>query len=165
MLSRAHANWAAPAYIAGIVLAVEFGLRWRSALAAAGGAACHAIAGIVICATLVLVPALTMPNGRIVDLGGRFRGWGELGRGVAAALRHEPGMTLLGEQRSLLARLSYYARPVSRVVEWNPGSVVDDQFKLTARLAPGDAGPFLLVATESSPAASTVSWWSNRASP
>jgi hypothetical protein len=40
---------------------------------------------------------------------------------------------------------------VPRLVEWNPEAIVDDQFKLTARLEPDAAGPFLLVATTPSP--------------
>ena len=53
----------------------------------------------------------------------------------------------------LLAYLVYYARPVPGVIEWTYGSVVDDQFRLSARLEPGAPGPFLLVASNPTPAA------------
>ena len=152
-LSRAHPNWAAPAYVAGTILAVEAGLRWRWRWLLPAALSGNALAGAAICAALVLVPALPLPQGRTVELGARFSGWRELGRDVAAALGAEPGMTLLVERRSLLALLSYYARPAPRLLEWNPGAVVADQFTLNASLEPGAAGPFLLVATEPSPEA------------
>jgi hypothetical protein len=152
-LSRAHANWAAPAYVAGTILAVEAGLRWRWRWLLPAALVGNALAGVAICAALLLVPALPLPKGRTVELGARFGGWRELGRDVAAALGAEPGMTLLVEWRPLLALLSYYARPVPRLLEWNPGAVVTDQFTLSASLEPGAAGPFLLVATEPSPEA------------
>jgi 4-amino-4-deoxy-L-arabinose transferase-like glycosyltransferase len=152
-LSRAHANWAAPAYVAGTILAVEAGLRWRWRWLLPAALVGNALAGVAICAALLLVPALPLPKGRTVELGARFGGWRELGRDVAAALGAEPGMTLLVERRPLLALLSYYARPVPSLLEWNPGAVVTDQFTLSASLEPGAAGPFLLVATEPSPEA------------
>ena len=155
VLSRAHANWAAPAFASGIILAVETGFRlrrgWRWLLPAA--IAGHAAIGAVLCAALVLVPTFSLPGGRIVEVGARFSGWAELGRTVAAALRSEPGTTLLGEQRSLLAYLTYYARPVPGVIEWTYVGVIDDQFKLSAHLDPGAPGPFLLVASNPTPAA------------
>lgn len=152
-LSRAHANWAAPAFVAGTVLAVAYGLqlRWRWLLPTA--LVGHAATGALICAGLVLVPVLPLPNGRSVEIGARFAGWAELGQVVATALGSAPGMTLLADRRPLLALLTYYARPVPRVAEWNPGAVVDDQFKLGATLEPGAAGPFLLVATAPAPPA------------
>ena len=99
------------------------------------------------------MPVLPLPNGRSVEIGARFAGWAELGQVVATALGSAPGMTLLADRRPLLALLTYYARPVPRVVEWNPGAVADDQFKLEATLEPGAEGPFLLVATAPTPPA------------
>ena len=152
-LSRAHPNWAAPAYVAGTVLAVEAGLHWRWRWLLPAAVCGNALAGAAICAALLLVPVLPLPNGRTVELGARFRGWHELGRDVAGALAATPGMTLLADRRPLLARLSYYARPVPRLLEWNPGGGAADQFTLSASLEPGAAGPFLLVATDPSPEA------------
>ena len=40
-----------------------------------------------------------------------------------------------------------------RLLESNPADIVADQFTLSARLEPGAAGPFLLVATDPSPPA------------
>jgi len=152
-VSRAHPNWAAPAYVAGTVLAVEAGLRWRWRWLLPVALIGNALTGAAICAALLLMPALLLPEGRTVELRARFSGWETLGHHVAAALAAEPGMTLLVEKRPLLALLSYYARPVPRLLESNPADIVADQFTLSARLEPGAAGPFLLVATDPSPPA------------
>lgn len=153
VLSRAHANWAAPAFVAAVVLAVEVGLRirWRWWLPTA--VTFHAAIAVIICAALAAVPVLTLPSGKLVEIGSRFRGWSELGDKVAAALRENPGSVLLGDQRPLLAYLAYYARPTpDGVVEWNPpGGAIDDQFKLTTRLDADMRGPFVFLATYPSP--------------
>ena len=131
LLSRAQPNWAAPAYVSAVVLVVAWALAggWRrflslsialnlaAAIALFGGVDALAAAGIA-------VPAKYDPLHRL-------RGWRALGESVSAALAAHPGLTLLADDRELLAALIYYLRPHPfGAVEWNVIPGITDQWRL-----------------------------------
>ena len=131
LLSRAEPNWAAPAYVSAIVLVVAWALgrgwrRWVLASIALNLAAAVALFGTTdaLAAIGVAVPAKYDPLHRL-------RGWRELGQSVAAILAAHPGLTLLADDRELLAALIYYVRPHPfGAVEWNPIPGITDQWRL-----------------------------------
>ncbi len=76
----------------------------------------------------------------------RLRGWRELGGEVAAILRAHPGLTLLADDRELLASLIYYVRPHPfGAVEWNPVPGVTDQWRLENNIGTHRGEDFLAV--------------------
>src|SRR5207253_5134297 len=76
----------------------------------------------------------------------RLRGWRELGREVAAPLAAHPGVTLLADDRELLAALIYYVRPHPfDAVEWNPIPGITDQWRLMNNIADHPGEDFLAV--------------------
>ncbi len=146
MLSRAEPNWAAPAYVSAIVLVVAWAIargwrRWVGVSVAFNLAAAVALFGSAdaLAAMGVAVPAKYDPLHRL-------RGWRELGQGVGALLAAHPGLTLLADDRELLAALIYYVRPHPfGAVEWNPIPGVTDQWRLMNNIGKHRGEDFLAV--------------------
>ncbi len=146
LLSRAEPNWAAPAYVSAIVLVVASALEqgWRRwvgvsvALNLAGAVALFGTAD-ALAAIGVAVPAKYDPLHRL-------RGWRELGQSVGNLLATHPGLTLLADDRELLAALIYYVRPHPLgAVEWNPVPGVTDQWRLMNNIGTHRGEDFLAV--------------------
>lgn len=137
-VSRANANWSAPAYVAGTVLAAAFMARCWPRLLVAAVALNVAIAG----AMYNLDPAraaLGLADTARFDPMKRVRGWDGVGERVSAVLAAHPGARLMGDQRKVLATLIYYVRPHPfDAVKWNPEGDIDDHFDQTTRLEPGE---------------------------
>ncbi len=146
LLSRAHANWAAPTYVAATVLVVAWALQrgWRRLLAVS--IALHlAAVGLLFTGREALaafgfaVPAQYDPLRRV-------RGWRELGAEVGKELAAHPGLTLFADDRELLAALIYYIRPHPLdAVKWKVTSRIQDQWDLTNGLGKRLGESFLLV--------------------
>ncbi len=146
LLSRAQPNWAAPAYVSGIVLVVAWALgrswrRWVGVSVALNLAATVMLFGTTdaLAAIGVAVPARYDPLHRL-------RGWRELGQSVGAILATQPGLTLLADDRELLAALIYYVRPHPfGAVEWNPIPGITDQWRLMNNIGNHRGEDFLAV--------------------
>jgi hypothetical protein len=146
LLSRAHANWAAPTYVAATVLVVAWALQrgWRRLIAVS--IALHLTAvGLLLTGREALatfgldVPAQYDPLRRV-------RGWRELGAEVGKELAAHPGLTLFADDRELLAALIYYIRPHPlNAVKWKVTSRVQDQWDLMNGLGKRLGESFLLV--------------------
>jgi 4-amino-4-deoxy-L-arabinose transferase-like glycosyltransferase len=146
LLSRAQPNWAAPAYVSGIVLVVAWMLergwrRWVAASVALNLLLAAAAFGMAdaLAAAGIMVPARYDPLHRL-------RGWRELGDSVAALLQSHPDLTLLADDRELLAALIYYVRPHPLgAVEWNPIPGITDHWRLTNNIGRHRGKDFLAV--------------------
>jgi 4-amino-4-deoxy-L-arabinose transferase-like glycosyltransferase len=146
LMSHAEPNWAAPAYVAASVLVVAWALRrfwrgWVTAAIALNLAAAVALFGMTdaLAAAGVAVPARYDPLHRL-------RGWRGLGERVATLLAAHPGLTLLADDRELLAALTYYVRPHPfDAVEWNPVPGVTDQWRLVNNIGNHRGEDFLAV--------------------
>jgi 4-amino-4-deoxy-L-arabinose transferase-like glycosyltransferase len=146
LLSRAQPNWAAPAYVSAIVLVAGWARgHGRRRLVAASVALNLAAAVIVFGAVDALAMAgVTVPAK--YDPLHRLRGWRELGQAVAALSAAHPGLTLLADDRELLAALIYYVRPHPfGAVEWNPIPGITDQFRLVNNISNHQGEDFLAV--------------------
>lgn len=150
-LSRANANWTAPAYVAGVVLASAVLARRPAWLAAS--LALHLLAAGGLYNLDRLRAGLGLPDSARFDPEKRIKGWDEIGRRVSALLAAHPGARLLADERKVLATLVYYVRPHPfDAVKWNPGGAVRDHFDQTTRLEPGP-GPWLYVTERVEPPA------------
>jgi hypothetical protein len=62
----------------------------------------------------------------------RLRGWARLGTSVSAVLRENPDVTVVSDNREVLAALSYYIAPRPYpVLKWNPSGAIHDQFDIS----------------------------------
>ena len=147
-ISRAHANWAAPAYVAGAVLVIATMIRdaewgWLKASFA------------VNIALLVLIAAGTTTAGRMPspvkpDPFARTLGWHDLAIATHAELAKardagRPFAAVLSDDRSMTAELLYYMRgEPTPVLAWRMGAP-HDHFELTRPFTAATTGPVLLV--------------------
>lgn len=148
-LSRAHANWAAPAYVSASVLVVAFALGrgWRALVGFS--VALHLAAAALIFAGPPALAALGRPLPARWDPLHRLRGWRTLGREVGAVLAAHPGWRLLADDRESLAALVYYVRPHPfDAVHWNPERAVKNQWDLTNDLTRYPGGDFIVVSAD-----------------
>ncbi len=154
-ISRAHANWAAPAYVAASILVVVWIMRVpRAFWIVPASVAAHTLLGLALC-TMILSPAL------VHALGGdnafkQVRGWEEMGAAVAemrsSGYQDKSYTAVLTDDRFIHTELLYYARPHQQpLVIWNDKASAQNHFELTAPFA-ADLGSIVLFVTERSEA-------------
>jgi 4-amino-4-deoxy-L-arabinose transferase-like glycosyltransferase len=146
LLSRAQPNWAAPAYVSGIVLAIATMLRhgWRRLLLFS--IALHVTAVIALFAGSEIIanghPAVPAK----LDPLHRLRGWRTLGEAVAAELAAHPGLRLMTDDREIVAALIYYVHPHPLdAVIWDPVPGIANQWDLENNIARHRGESFLAV--------------------
>jgi len=146
-LSRANANWAAPAFVSATVLVVAWamGRGWHKLVIFS--VALHLAAAALLLTGREAMAALGIELPAKYDALGRLRGWRALGSTIGAELAAYPGVTLFTDDRETLAALVYYVRPHPfDAVKWQLKSLAKDQWDLTNGLPKHRGGTFLLVA-------------------
>ena len=150
IVSRANANWAAPAYVAATPLVVYW-LR-------APGRGWLLTASLALHATVALVIPLGMTVPQLADGLGfsnglkRVRGWSELGSRIAALSKSEPYTSILTEEREMMGELLFYARPRTMpVVMWDWDWRPRNHYELTMRIGPETGRRVLLVSRVDQP--------------
>jgi hypothetical protein len=146
LLSRAQPNWAAPAFVSAVVLVVAWllGQGWRRWVGAS--VAINLAAAVVAFGTTDALAAAGITVPAKYDPLHRLRGWRELGDGVSALLKAHPDLTLLADDRELLAALTYYVRPHPfGAVEWNPIPGITDHWRLTNNIGRHRGKDFLAI--------------------
>lgn len=128
-----YANWGAPAYIGGFVLAsaaVQHApwsqrrkRRWLRGAVALGGGVCVLIYGMDLLRFLP-IPQAELPTSRVM-------GWKALGEEVAQ-LRgvYEPKPFVISKSRRIAAELAFYSGAFPRVYQYNPTPYPRSQFDL-----------------------------------
>lgn len=136
-ISRANANWAAPAFIALCILACAWALRstrrWPIMLnTAANGALAVLLCGLA--ASPALVSALGQDNAAK-----RLRGWPEAGSTIVSLASSAPFTAILSDDREDMASLYYYTRarsiPLRMWPSSNPGNEYEARYALTPDVA------------------------------
>lgn len=145
-LSRANANWTAPAFVAAVVLASAWAAEKKPLLLK-----------VSLALHLLIMGGMYGLDGarQVVDFRfdpeKRIKGWDQVGERVAAALAANPGARLLCDERKVMATLIYYVRPHPfDAIKWNPGGKIHDHYDQTTRLEPGP-GPWILATEQDDP--------------
>jgi 4-amino-4-deoxy-L-arabinose transferase-like glycosyltransferase len=146
-VSRANANWAAPAFVSATVLVVAWALDhgWRKLVILSIALHLAAVATLFTGRDALATFGIELPAK--YDALGRLRGWRTLGSTVGAALAGHPGFTLFADDRETLAALIYYVHPHPfDAVKWKLKSgLPKDQWELANGLPQHRGGNFLLV--------------------
>lgn len=148
LLSRAHANWAATAYVAATLLVTVWLLQkggWPRRLVWISLALHLVIMGIGSHLDLIVARSgLEMPAK--YDPQRRVKGWREVGEWVRQVASDHPDATLLMDERKTQASLVYHARPLGMMARrWNPGPAIVDHYALTRAMTGQEGGDFLLI--------------------
>ncbi|MGD9803782.1 MAG: ArnT family glycosyltransferase [Hyphomicrobiaceae bacterium] len=148
-LSRAHANWAATAYVAGSILVsvtfLRLGLeRWLKA-----SLALHVAIMALLIAGTTMAGRFTLPFG--ADPFERTLGWSDLGTRTEAVLAEaraagHPYAAVIADERAVTAALLYYIRHEPTPIRaWLSGPRPLDHYEMTRPLRADVKGPILLV--------------------
>jgi hypothetical protein len=146
LLSRAHANWAAPTYVSAVVLVVAWALQhgWHRLIACS--IVLHVAAAGLLFTGHEALSAFGLDLPAQYDPLRRLRGWRDLGSQVGTILAAHPDLTLFADDREVLAALIYYIRPHPLdAVKWQVTRRIQDQWDLTNGLTGHIGGNFLLV--------------------
>ena len=148
LLSRAHANWAAPAYVAASILVVTTMVRdgawgWLKASFAIHAVIIALLAFGTTTAGRLELPVKTDPFARTL-------GWREVAEATRdelakAAAAGKPFAAVLSDDRALTAELLYYMRDEpTPVLAWSRGAP-HDHFEMTRPYTASTPSPVLLV--------------------
>ncbi len=143
-VSRAHANWAAVAYVAGTLLVTATMLRDGAWRARWGSLVLHLALAALIPLGMALAGRMTLPGG--VDPLARLVGWRALGEAAKTELANGSYRAVLADDRAIVAELVYYLREVPvPVLAWKGGDQPRDHYELTRPYRTGSPQPVLLV--------------------
>ncbi|MGF1456904.1 MAG: glycosyltransferase family 39 protein [Alphaproteobacteria bacterium] len=148
-ISRAHANWAATAYVAATVLVVAWLSQTRRRWLLAVSFLLHIIGGVVF-STMMLSPDLVDRLGRANDFK-RMRGWNEIGaevrwRALAGQGDRRFTAVLMDDRKAFAEMTYYYQRPNAPLTMWDADGVPQDHYELNNPLTP-DLADFVLFVT------------------
>jgi 4-amino-4-deoxy-L-arabinose transferase-like glycosyltransferase len=145
-VTRALANWAAPAFISAAVVVVAILVRGKAWKWLTASLAVGVVAQVALLTGDTIATRLNLPGLANGDLYHRTLGWRELG-GLAGVLARQAGArTIVGEARDDVASLSYYLRDrPEQVLSWPHTSEPDHQFDLTRALSEAAPLPILFV--------------------
>ena len=161
LISRAHANWAAPAYVAAIVLVTAVMIRdrawgWLRTSLALHALVAFAIAGATWQAGRLEIPGIGDPWAR--TLGNRALAAMVKTEIHSAAQRGVPIKSVVTDDREIAAALAYYARNAAvPTLSWVKGGQPDNYFEMKHPFAAGSPTPALFISSRSPPATSLAS--------
>ena len=136
-LSRANANWAAPAYVSATVWVVAACARREIWIKATLGL--HLLAAMAMVNYDGIVHLAGVEMTAKIDPMKRLRGWNRLGSALADVLRsemagEEPPVLAFDERKVLTPMLYYLPLPRPDFAKWNADGHIDDHFDLTVDL-------------------------------
>jgi len=154
LAARAHANWAAPTYVAASLLAAAWiarrpmpaARRWWIAVLSINIAIMLLLHGYRPATHLLGVTLARDPMTQLF-------GWSDAGARVAEQLAHErandrpgrPTRLLLDDRRTMSLTMVYAGTDARDALIWNPGGRIENHYQLLRDVRGAPAGPFLLV--------------------
>ena len=143
-ISEANANWAAASYVSATPLAVSALLatarRW-------GLWTSFAVNGLAM--ALLWVVLISPATGEAAGVGNAFKreqGWRELATAVTSAAHAGDYDAIAVANRSVIAELTYYARPRPVPLRmWDRDTHADDHFQMTMPLTPASSRVLLVL--------------------
>lgn len=146
LLSRAHANWAAVAYVSATILVVGWLLRHRRT----GWLKISLVLHLLVAAAVLHGTSLAPLTG--IDPWHRQRGWSELAADVRAILDRHPDAVLLASDRKIAAQMMFYIRPHPwDMVKWNTDGHIGDHYELTSSMESLKGRPAILLTRAENP--------------
>ncbi len=147
-LSRAHANWAAPAFVSATVLVVTWSAYHNRIWLLRVVLAMH-LAFSAILYNIALITE-SFKGAEQYDPLRRGRGWALIGHMLMDVRAHHPGTALLFDTRKALAPVVYYTRPIAfDAAIWHPSVTATNHFALIDDMRESVGKNFLLVTEHS----------------
>jgi hypothetical protein len=148
LLSRAHANWAAPIYVPATVLVVAWCLQFGKQRLLVASIILHLISMGLYYNFDFLTQSMKLELTSKTDPLRRLRGWETFGKRVMYYEGLYPDAPVLSDERKTIANLKYELRSGSvpaTIYKWNADGITQDHYDLTADIAAAKNDKFLLV--------------------
>ncbi|MEQ1753905.1 MAG: glycosyltransferase family 39 protein [Micropepsaceae bacterium] len=142
-ISRANANWAAPAFVTLCILACAWAVRKSHIRLLGVNTALNASIGIVLGA-LAVSPAFVSAMGQENSVK-RLRGWNEAGRTIITIASSAPFEAIMSDDREDMASLFYYTRTRSVPLRMWPSVSPGNEYEASYALSPDVASLVLFV--------------------
>ena len=135
LLSRAHANWSAPMYVASTVLVVAWLVMQNKRVWLYFAIGINTLLGLVFYHYHDITKALGVELTSKIDPYKRVLGWRKLGKEVENIMQKYPDVKLLCDDRKTMAELIYYIHPHPfNAIKWNSKGTLLDHYELTTDL-------------------------------
>lgn len=157
-LSRAHANWAATAYIAASILVAGEFMRVNRIGWIKASIGIHIVIAAMFYNFDLVTQTLNISVTPDMDPARRMRGWDQAGDWIEGLQRENPErVRLLFDDRKVMSELIYYVQPHPfDSVMWNPKGQSNNHYEMTTDLSEAVGEDFLYVIRHD---------WPGRASP
>ncbi|WP_170144311.1 ArnT family glycosyltransferase [Dichotomicrobium thermohalophilum] len=143
-LSRAHANWAAVAYVSASVLVAALMVERSARGWYAASFLIHLLALATISFGTVFAGQISLPGGK--DPFARVLGWQAIAKGTEARFADGDFASVMTDRRSLAAELIYYLRDTDiPIARWRNEGPPSDHFEMTRPITAQTPEPVLLV--------------------
>lgn len=142
-ISRANANWAAPAFVALCIIACAWAVRKSHTRLLGVNAALNASIGILLGA-LAISPAFVAAIGQENSVK-RLRGWDEAGRTIITIASSAPFNAIMSDDREDMASLFYYTRARTVPLRMWPSISPGNEYEASYALSPDVASLVLFV--------------------
>lgn len=145
-ISRAHANWAAVAFVALTVLSVSWAVSWRAK-------PLLMVAAIVHFITFGFFAVADLNADKLVSnqLGAAYKrvfGWREFADEVANAAQKVEAKTIVADRRNTVAQLTYYLRGSGyQIRTWPAEGLPRHFYEMSVPLKDSDEAPVLVIAS------------------
>lgn len=149
-LSRANANWAAPAYVSATIFTVAWLARAGWPRLREISLSLHLSVGLFLY-VLILVPSLIDKTG-LSNSFKRVQGWSEIGEVIRQQTSQNDYSAILGDDRLITAELLYYVRPrQTPIAYWKGDPAPNHHYGLTIPLTVEQGAHVLLVSRRANP--------------
>jgi 4-amino-4-deoxy-L-arabinose transferase-like glycosyltransferase len=152
-ISRANANWAAPAFVALTILFTAWAMRRSNTLALKANACLNAALALFLGA-LAISPAFVAAIGQENSVK-RLRGWDEAGRTIVSVANSGAYDAIMSDDREDMASLFYYTRVRKLPLRMWPSETARNEYEVSHRLRANETSNVLFVTRQSDVSAIT----------
>lgn len=146
LLSRAHANWAAPIYIAATLLVVAYLVRTGKMKLLGIAVGINILMGITVYHYYSIANVFGIELTKNTDPQRRVLGWDILGKNVSVIKNDYPEAKFLFDDRKAMASLIYYIHPHPfGALIWNPDKSILNHYELTTDMNREMGSDFIFV--------------------
>lgn len=143
LVSRANANWAAPAFVSLAVLVAAWGFKRDATRFLAANAFVNAAIAVLIM-SLAVSPAIVTALGQD-NTAKRLRGWPEAGRTLISVANAGSYSAVLSDDREDMASFFYYARPMNAPLRMWPRAAAGNEYESAYALTVDESQHVLFV--------------------
>lgn len=144
LLSRAHANWAATAYVSASVLVAALMVERSARRLYATSFLIHFAALVAVSLGAILAGQFALPGG--ADPYARTLGWQAAAEAVRTRVADDGYRAVMTDRRAFAAELLYYLRDAQvEIVSWRGQMPPRDHFEMTRPITAETPEPILLV--------------------